>query len=1226
MANPFNTIFRPLVRGFGEAASRAKPFYSGVDQAISAITQNKGTGQQMLAEILKTKGAAKELKDRPVVRAALNQPKITKDQLQKIATDNPAPQFTETTLGKEGLATKFEQWTIPGGTNHREILFQLPTRNNTQDLLKWNADYLGGGQWQVSDNKGVHQGIVRAEQDVDKQSIINNWYNSPAGSGVRVRLNNIFQDPHYSEPNILAHARVSDRFEPNGDKALHVEEVQSAWHQKARDTRKKEIKRLIDSGVSKAEANKQVPVEYGYGPRIEKTVEAYYETKSGQRIPVGFGKTKEEAEASIDVGWKNLVDIKYETFDKKVGEGVPDSPFKENWHELVMKRLLDDAVKNGYKKVYITPGAEQAKRYNLSKFVDQITARRLDDKYDLHVTGKGGEVIYNGRYQPRITADEMGAIIGKEMAQKIVSNTAAESENRALHVFNGLDLKVGGEGMLGFYDKMVPSFVNDYGAPHNMRMNLHDTQVGGNKYTVFEDSNPSPFSVVREGGSAIASRHGTREEAEAAVAELSTQPLHSIAITPEFEKHVQEKGQRLYQAIPAGIGAGIGALTEEEPAPMKKGGPVSLDAMRLAVMNKKVQHKQYGGPTFVRSGISRIRKNMNPVRGNTIIKEGGGNWLAGGVEGGLNKHKSKELSPEDMALARRRLAEHKGSPDYIAGATRRLDEYGRNALLNQFIDKQLTRYVKNQMGTKEDPIRALAEKGPIHTEIVSAQGFPPPKPSAGQSQRAKEWEGASDFAIREKPASFYTSEPQFMVHGAFPKSFNTRKDAQEYIDKLNKSMASHPALVEKLNQFPLNIVERGVVSKNPWLTKVDPDTPIYTGGTMPELGFGHIIDELGNATNPASGLPRELLLKPESLSKLSIPQAVERVAKINEWRAAQMEKARKAAREGIPVHKEYPEGYQWTSAPDTAADEKALQYIKDVGCEGGWCTQGESAAKQYGGGNNRLYVLHDSQGKAVTQISVETAENFHPIGTSGRGYGFPTELRYGEYSDVPKITKETEKQIYELGKKLYDQKGGDAMDSFQEAANMLIGKLPAKSNIKEIKGLRNEAPREEHLPYVQDFVRSGKWSDVQDLHHTGLVRKSDYIDEFTSDQLDSTGTWRRRAGEYITTKEIDAYRNKLNEDFINKFAKHRIKPDPESQDTLGRTDFMTVKELAELSFPDSLKRQADMIRGALQGTTEPGAFSGSIYLPNEGMKRGGVVSMDAMRMAVMNKQLRKHHG
>ena len=607
MANPFNTIFRPLVRGFGEAASRAKPFYSGVDQAISAITQNKGTGQQMLAEILKTKGAAKELKDRPVVRAALNQPKITKDQLQKIATDNPAPQFTETTLGKEGLATKFEQWTIPGGTNHREILFQLPTRNNTQDLLKWNADYLGGGQWQVSDNKGVHQGIVRAEQDVDKQSIINNWYNSPAGSGVRVRLNNIFQDPHYSEPNILAHARVSDRFEPNGDKALHVEEVQSAWHQKARDTRKKEIKRLIDSGVSKAEANKQVPVEYGYGPRIEKTVEAYYETKSGQRISVGFGKTKEEAEASIDVGWKNLVDrainqsmtLKYETFDKKVGEGVPDSPFKENWHELVMKRLLDDAVKNGYKKVYITPGAEQAKRYNLAKYISKIEYEPTEQagRYEIVAYGKKGEVVY---HEDMVNLRRIEELVGKDMARKIENDegtlSSPNSGYRDWREFSGLELKSGGEGMLGFYDKIMPSFVNDYGAPHNMRMNLHDTPVGGNKYNIYESANdmhPSPFSVVREGGSAIASRHGTREEAEAAVAELSTQPLHSIAITPEFEKHVQEKGQRLYQAIPAGIGIGAEALTEEEPAPMKKGGPVSLDAMRLAVMNKQLR-KHHG--------------------------------------------------------------------------------------------------------------------------------------------------------------------------------------------------------------------------------------------------------------------------------------------------------------------------------------------------------------------------------------------------------------------------------------------------------------------------------------------------------------------------------------------------------------------------------------------------------------------------------------------------------
>lgn len=1243
MANPFNTIFRPLVRGFGEAASRAKPFYSGVDQAISAITQNKGTGQQMLAEILKTKGAAKELKDRPVVRAALNQPKITKEQLQKIATDNPAPQFTEKTRGESGfeaeadkrvaemkrfrvneimdemnpdsLPQSAEQWkaarlsaenvvqdeekqirqnvvevlhnegsfypkfgelTIPGGTNYREILFQLPRIVPEQEFLSITQMKKFLKDNQRTDLEGMN--------DIEKFNFLNKERRK-AGEQPKS-----FQSPHYPDSNILAHARVSDRFEANGDKALHIEELQSDLHQEGRKRGYIKEKGVLPEGWSVHEG-------------LDRNNNKHFYVIDNNNTQVGlYGNTKEEAVNSA-------------TERNGFTGGVPDAPFKSNWHELVMKRLLDDAVKNGYKKVYITPGAEQAKRYNLSKYISKIEYEPTEQagRYEIVAYGKKGEVVY---HEDMVNLRRIEELVGKDMARKIENDegtlSSPNSGYRDWREFSGLELKSGGEGMLGFYDKMVPSFVNDYGAPHNMRMNLHDTQVGGNKYTVFEDSNPSPFSVVREGGSAIASRHGTREEAEAAVAELSTQPLHSIAITPEFEKHVQEKGQRLYQAIPAGIGAGIGAeaLTEEEPAPMKKGGPVSLDAMRLAVMNKKVQHKQYGGA--LRSGISRIRKNMNPVRGNTIIKEGGGNWMAGDVERGLKGLKSSFnprldltwILPDGFSVAPNTPGSVPKTAERLAQDAAR-QQPPNEVALNQFVDKQLTRYVKNQMGTKDDPIRSLAEKGALHVNHEQLNFWPEMhgkylqegQSAVAQSPVAKSWEGVSDMQIQPTTA------------GAL-------------LGKTDKDAFGKDTVRDTTN----------MLADNPWLNKVPADASVY-GLAEPRhladnLKFDHLIDELRNATNPASGLPRELLLKPESLSKLSVPQAVERVAKINEWRAAQMETARKAAREGIPVHKEYLEGYQWTSAPDTAADEKALQYIKDVGCEGGWCTQGESAAKQYGGGNNRLYVLHDPQGKAVTQISVNTTENFHPISTYGGQFGeFPTELNYGGWGGVPKMTKEKEKQIHELGKKLYDQKGlgwfnaGDASDSFQEAANMLIGKLPAKSSIKEIKGKGNAAPREEHLPYVQDFVKSQPWSDVQDLHHTGLVRKSDYIYEFTSDQLDSTG-----AGEYITTKEIDAYRNKLNEDLINKFAKHRIKPDPESQDTLGRTDFMTVKELAELSFPDSLKRQADMIRGALQGTTEPGAFSGSIYLPNEGMKRGGVVSMDAMRMAVMNKQLRKHHG
>ena len=41
--------------------------------------------------------------------------------------------------------------------------------------------------------------------------------------------------------------------------------------------------------------------------------------------------------------------------------------------------------------------------------------------------------------------------------------------------------------------------------------------------------------------------------------------------------------------------------------------------------------------------------------------------------------------------------------------------------------------------------------------------------------------------------------------------------------------------------------------------------------------------------------------------------------------------------------------------------------------------------------------------------------------------------------------------------------------------------------IVQIKGKGNAKPIDEYLPFVQDFVRSGQWSDVGDLQNTGLI-------------------------------------------------------------------------------------------------------------------------------------------
>jgi len=46
-------------------------------------------------------------------------------------------------------------------------------------------------------------------------------------------------------------------------------------------------------------------------------------------------------------------------------------------------------------------------------------------------------------------------------------------------------------------------------------------------------------------------------------------------------------------------------------------------------------------------------------------------------------------------------------------------------------------------------------------------------------------------------------------------------------------------------------------------------------------------------------------------------------------------------------------------------------------------------------------------------------------------------------------------------------------------------------SITQIKGKSNRAPNEQYLPYVQDFVKSGNWSDVGDLGNTGLYSAKD---------------------------------------------------------------------------------------------------------------------------------------
>jgi hypothetical protein len=105
------------------------------------------------------------------------------------------------------------------------------------------------------------------------------------------------------------------------------------------------------------------------------------------------------------------------------------------------------------------------------------------------------------------------------------------------------------------------------------------------------------------------------------------------------------------------------------------------------------------------------------------------------------------------------------------------------------------------------------------------------------------------------------------------------------------------------------------------------------------------------------------------------------------------------------------------------------------------------------------------------------------------------------------------------------EKLGPSAEHFDpEAVDRLAGDLwrldnPDTQRIVQIKGKGNRKPNDEYLPYVQDFVKSGKWSDVGDLGNTGLRRTSDAWNTNELKKIQEAGV---QVPSHATQAEIDA--------------------------------------------------------------------------------------------------------
>jgi hypothetical protein len=170
-----------------------------------------------------------------------------------------------------------------------------------------------------------------------------------------------------------------------------------------------------------------------------------------------------------------------------LADPVPDAPFKKTpeWQALGLMRAVDEAVETGADRVVWTTGAQQARRYDLSKVADEVHYN--PESGSLRVL-KDGDTVHEGTYDAKALPD----VIGKDASDKLLATKRVaaddpEIQGATVHTLAGLDLKVGGEGMITFYDKMLPNAVKDYAKKMGVKLEVEPVAVGIEKATLTPD-------------------------------------------------------------------------------------------------------------------------------------------------------------------------------------------------------------------------------------------------------------------------------------------------------------------------------------------------------------------------------------------------------------------------------------------------------------------------------------------------------------------------------------------------------------------------------------------------------------------------------------------------------------------------------------------------------------------------------------------------------------------
>jgi hypothetical protein len=268
----------------------------------------------------------------------------------------------------------------------------------------------------------------------------------------------------------------------DGKKTLLVDEVQSDWHQVARDLRAEEVNDLVKSGMSKQEAQASVPKNFGYksgSKPLDWNDPEYVKARSDaanalNAFNAASGNRALQATLRAELDRASLVEFNLVNQANKFHRAVPDAPYKDDWYQLTLRRAIKEAVDGGYDRVALPTGAKVAERFNLIKQIDNV-ALYMDE---LRAYDKAGNTIFA---QATDGGKDLSKILGEKNAERLL-NSGPEGEVRYL---GGLDIKTGGEGMEKYYDEIYPTYLQKFGKKYGAESGKTTLDVKGKPEPLF---------------------------------------------------------------------------------------------------------------------------------------------------------------------------------------------------------------------------------------------------------------------------------------------------------------------------------------------------------------------------------------------------------------------------------------------------------------------------------------------------------------------------------------------------------------------------------------------------------------------------------------------------------------------------------------------------------------------------------------------------------------------